>query len=265
VRRWWSLCGANMSDRAGRVVYPGVLAGRSGAEALRYYLMSERVTGEDADFSEERLVARYNADLANSLGNLLTRSLNMLHQYRNGRVSRRSSDDSRLRYVHTFVAKVLPIIYERSLVGPAWPREYQISSSLAFIFGGSDDDKPFSLDPKLNAQIEEMYKETGPLRALPRCNRAIEATEPWKLAKGESNKDLLDALLYYLAESLRIVAILISPVLPKAAHGIFDQLNWKMELCGKEERFSLKDVEWGDLPDGHVVGKPVPLFPRIEL
>ncbi len=67
-----------------------------------------------------------------------------------------------------------------------------------------------------------------------------------------------------LAESLRIIAILISPVLPKAAHGIFDQLNWKMELSGKEERFSLADAEWGRLPDGHVVGKPVPLFPRIE-
>jgi methionyl-tRNA synthetase len=57
---------------------------------------------------------------------------------------------------------------------------------------------------------------------------------------------------------------LISPVVPKAAHGIFDQLNWKMELSGKEERFRLDDAKWGGLPDGHVVGKPVPLFPRIE-
>ena len=79
------------------------------------------------------------------------------------------------------------------------------------------------------------------------------------------NEDLLDAVLYHLAESLRIIAIWISPVLPKAAHGIFDQLNWKMELSGKEERFSLADAEWGRLPDGHVVGKPVPLFPRIEI
>ena len=70
--------------------------------------------------------------------------------------------------------------------------------------------------------------------------------------------------MYDLAEHLRIIAILISPVLPKAAHGIFDQLNWKMELSGKEERFSLADAKGGKLPDGHVVGKPVPLFPRIE-
>jgi len=63
---------------------------------------------------------------------------------------------------------------------------------------------------------------------------------------------------------LRIIAILISPVMPKAADGIFDQLNWKMELRGKEKRFSLADAAWGGLPDSHVVGKPVPLFPRIE-
>ena len=71
-------------------------------------------------------------------------------------------------------------------------------------------------------------------------------------------------ILYELVDWLRIIAILISPVLPKAAHSIFDQLNWKMELSGKEARFSLAEAEWGRLPDGHVVGKPTPLFPRIE-
>ena len=101
-----------------------------------------------------------------------------------------------------------------------------------------------------------------------KCNEAIEDSAPWEIAKRAKNdtdeERLLGAVLYHLAESLRIIAILISPVLPRAAHGIFDQLNWKMELSGKEERFSLKDAEWGKLPDGHVVGKPVPLFPRIE-
>jgi methionyl-tRNA synthetase len=95
------------------------------------------------------------------------------------------------------------------------------------------------------------------------CNLQIEVSAPWKLAK-EENNERLDSLLYGLVESLRIIAILISPVVPKAAHGIFDQLNWKMELSGNDERFSVADAEWGNLPDGHVVGKPVPLFPRIE-
>jgi methionyl-tRNA synthetase len=72
-------------------------------------------------------------------------------------------------------------------------------------------------------------------------------------------------VLYTLAESLRIIAILISPVLPRAAHGIFDQLNWKIELSGREERFRLDHTMWGGLPDGQVAGKAVPLFPRVEL
>ena len=101
-----------------------------------------------------------------------------------------------------------------------------------------------------------------------KCNEAIEDSSPWEIAKRIQNdtdeERLLDAVLYHLAESIRIIAILISPILPKGAHGIFDQLNWKMELSGKEERFLLADAEWGRLPDGHVVGKPVPLFPRIE-
>ena len=98
-------------------------------------------------------------------------------------------------------------------------------------------------------------------------NRLIEEKQPWALAKAKNSdkQEELNAVLYTLVESLRIIAILISPVLPEAAHGIFDQLNWKMELSGKEERFSLKDAEWGRLPDGHVVGKPLPLFPRIEI
>ncbi len=102
------------------------------------------------------------------------------------------------------------------------------------------------------------------LRANAIADRSAAALEN---GEGASEAAHLDAVLYTLAESLRIIAILISPVLPKAAHGIFDQLNWKMEpeLAGKEARFSLAEAEWGKLPDGHVVGKPTPLFPRIEI
>src|SRR5439155_21771629 len=78
-----------------------------------------------------------------------------------------------------------------------------------------------------------------------RWNETIEDEAPWKLAKIPEKETALKELLYCWTESVRIIAILISPVLPKAAHGIFDQLNWKMELSGKEERFSLDDAEWG--------------------
>jgi methionyl-tRNA synthetase len=95
-------------------------------------------------------------------------------------------------------------------------------------------------------------------------NGLVELGAPWKLFKDPSRGADLDAVLYTLAESLRIIAILIWPVLPDAAHGIFDQLAWKLDEAGKDSRFQLDHAKWGGLPDGHVLGKPVPLFPRIE-
>jgi len=222
VHGWLNLGGAKMSKSAGNIIDPFVLADKYGADALRYYLMSDVVTGQDADFSEERLIERYNADLANNLGNLLNRTLNMIEKYRHGRIAKTGDSPGKLFEIESEL------------------RKFEISTVL------------------------------GVTMLLPQsANGLIEATAPWKLAKDEtrgiaSAKRNLDYVLYNLAERLRIIAILISPVLPQAAHGIFDQLNWKMELSGKEERFSLADAEWGKLPDGHVVGKPVPLFPRIE-
>jgi methionyl-tRNA synthetase len=229
VHGWWNLGGAKMSKSAGNVIDPFVLADKYGAEALRYYLISDIATGKDADFSEQRLIERYNADLGNSLGNLLNRTLNMVHRYRNGRLSA--------------FAKV----------------EFADNSSFAELIKSIAEQYS---DSFVDQSVDEALEHAIHLAKM--CNLQIEVSAPWKLAKEENNEPL-DSLLYGLMESLHIIAILISPVLPKAAHGIFDQLNWKMELSGKDERFSLGDAEWGKLPDGHVVGKPVPLFPRFEL
>ena len=109
--------------------------------------------------------------------------------------------------------------------------------------------------------------QTGLGRALAlavACNQLVDTAAPWKLAKDPARAAELDAVLYQLAESLRVLAILVSPVLPKAAHGVFDQLNWKAELAGDDRRFQLADAVWGGLPDGHTVNAPTPLFPRIE-
>ena len=229
VHGWWNLRGAKMSKSVGNVVDPLVLADKYGAEALRYYLMSDIATGQDADFSEERLLERYDSDLANNLGNLLNRSLTMTQKYRNGILKKPTGSESAglQREAESWVKYC-----------DWWQRELDNLS--------------------INAGI------AIPFVYASGCNEFIEANKPWSLAGDAASADLLDRVLYTLAESLRIIAILISPVLPQAAHGIFDQLNWKMELSGKEERFSLADAEWGKLPDGHVVGKPVPLFPRIE-
>jgi methionyl-tRNA synthetase len=220
VHGWWNLGGAKMSKSAGNIIDPFVLIDKYGSDALRYYLIRNMATGQDADFSEERLIERYNTDLANSLGNLLNRTLNMTHRYRDGLLIT-SKDGDLLARAEYFV------------------NAFKICMSA------------FSVDAAIEKTISLATE----------ANQFIERTAPWKLAK-QNESAALDSALYHLADSLRIIAILISPVLPKAAHGIFDQLNWKMELSGKEERFSLADAEWGRLPDGHVVGKPVPLFPR---
>jgi methionyl-tRNA synthetase len=230
VHGWWNIGGAKMSKSVGNIVDPFVLADKYSVEALRYYLMSDIATGKDADFSEERLIERYNTDLANTLGNLLNRILNMAQQYRQGRL----------------LNTAVPLANVRFLEDTAG-------------FGLSTYEKAF------NSHEVSKASEAAVTMAA-QCNVAIDAERPWTLATKEERQRDLDAILYHLAESLRIIAILISPVLPKAAHGIFDQLHWKMEkeLSEKEERFRLDDAKWGGLPDGHVVGKPVPLFPRTE-
>jgi methionyl-tRNA synthetase len=253
VHGWWNLGGAKMSKSAGNIVDPFVLADKYGADALRYYLISDIAIGQDADFSEERLVERYNTDLANSLGNLLNRTLNMAEKYRAGLL--RTDVDYKTQFEMFMGLAQLPTDAKGLLKKPEYlPLLDHAASVVNAVTGFQEAVNELLVHSALNTSI----------RVAERCNALIERTSPWKLAKQKENAQQLDAVLYHLAESLRIIAILVSSVLPKAAHGIFDQLNWKMELSGKEERFSLSDAEWGKLPDGHVVGKPVPLFPRIE-
>jgi methionyl-tRNA synthetase len=218
VHGWWNLGGAKMSKTAGNVVDPFALADKYGAEALRYYLMSDIATGKDADFSEERLIERYNADLANSLGNLLNRTLNMAHRYRDGLVKKVGSDSP-------LAAQAFDLV-----------RSYNEAMAAHEIQAG------------LSAVGEFVTA----------CNTYIEMTAPWKLAKDTQRAEALDHTLFALAESLRVIAILVSPVLPNAAREILYQLNYDRENA-------LADAQWGGLPTEHRVGKPVPLFPRIEI
>jgi methionyl-tRNA synthetase len=228
---WWNVSGAKMSKSVGNIVDPVVLTDKYSADALRYYLMSDMATGQDADFSEERLIERYNAGLANTLGNLLNRSLTMIGKYRTGKLTRSES-------------------VEKYPIEEYGPRVSPTLGVIEYVNAMTSHTPHLACQTVLNLALQ--------------CNQIVDAARPWALAKESAEQGHLDQVLYTLGETLRVIAILISPVTPRAAHGIFDQLNWKMELSGKEERFSLTDAQWGKLPDGHVVGKPVPLFPRIE-
>ncbi len=249
VHGWWNISGAKMSKSLGNVIDPDALADKYGPEALRYYLMSDIATGKDADFDESRLVIRYNTDLANSLGNLLNRSLSMAGKYRGG---------------------VLKLPNRETLSIPVNDAKLPLADWIEpFIQAYQDHFDGFS--PVEDWEVREASSSFLVSEAIDRvgdiashANGVVESSAPWKLAKDPAQAERLDAVLYHLAESLRIIAILISPVLPKAAQGIFDQLNWKMNEQGQETRFRLADATWGGLPDGHTLGRPTPLFPRIE-
>ncbi|MDB6152265.1 MAG: methionyl-tRNA synthetase [Chthoniobacteraceae bacterium] len=222
VHGWWNIGGTKMSKTLGNVVDPDALADKYGAEALRYYLMSDITTGRDADFSDDRLITRFNSDLAKNLGNLLNRSLNMAHKYRGGVLKKTTAPELLVTTRDALSFETVGELYRSQFDGCA-----------------------------VNLALE-----TALLHATA-CNQFIDLQKPWTVAKHPDLADRLDAILYQLAESLRFIAILLSPIVPKAARGIFDQL-------GVTGEFGLGDAKWGVLPDGHRVGTPVPLFPQIE-
>lgn len=229
VHGWWNIAGAKMSKSLGNSVDPDALADQYGPETLRYYLMSDIATGKDSDFSEERLIQRYNTDLANNLGNLLNRTLNMAWKYRAGVLKKTSAD---FRFAN-----------EEASFASAMEEQVRIYQEKM----GSSEAPSYMVNAALDA--------LGAMAV--QCNGLVESTAPWKLAKAPAEADKLDAVLYTLAESLRIIAILLSPVMPKAATGIFTQLNWL-------QPFTLDDTQWGGLPEAHQLGQPSPVFPRIE-
>jgi methionyl-tRNA synthetase len=221
VHGYVNIGGAKMSKSLGNIVDPDALADKYGAEALRYYLMRDCTMGQDMDFAEERLVSRFNTDLANGLGNLLNRTLNMAARYRAGVLTIAACDDAEIREVREAAEATVDLFTTRM-------DEFQI-----------------------HLAIETVWSFVS------RCDQLVETSAPWKLAKDPAQAARLDAVLYTLAESLRILAILAAPVLPKASAAILSQLN----VPGAP---LLAGARWGGLQDKHQLSQPVPVFPRIE-
>ena len=224
VHGWWNVRGAKMSKSLGNVIDPNVLADTFTPDGLRYHLMRDIATGYDADFSEERILMSYNKELAGGLGNLLNRSLNMAGRYRGGVVRRGGFDDS-------------------------------ICASLRQTTADAEAAYPGKMASwAIHQGIEEAWK------IVTAANGFIEVTQPFKLAKDESQAERLDAVLHHLAEALAHVSVLLDPIMPVMCGRIREQLGWTLP-----QGFTLADLQWGLLPDGHQLGTGTPLFPRVEL
>ncbi|MFA6849196.1 MAG: methionine--tRNA ligase [Selenomonadaceae bacterium] len=223
---WLIVEGDKMSKSKGNVVDPIGLIDEFGPDAIRYFLLREINLGQDGNFSREALIQRINADLANDLGNLLHRTLNMIGKFQNGSVEAvlgASDIDNALIEDARKTVKEFEEFMERMELSPAIKRVWGFIS---------------------------------------RTNKYIDETSPWALAKDPAKKQELANVMYNLVESLRVISVLISPFMPVTARKIWKQLN----LSQSFEDVQLTDIEeWGGTPVNLHVGIPEQLFPRIEI
>ncbi len=223
---WLIVEGDKMSKSKGNVVDPLALIDEFGADAIRYFLLREINLGQDGNFSRDALIARINSDLANDLGNLLHRTLNMIGKFQQG-----------------------------VLLAPQGESEFDASLKADAMETVSSFEKGME-----NMELSESIKKVWAF--ISRANKYIDETAPWALAKDPEKKQVLANTMYNLAESLRIISILISPYMPITAERIWKQLS----LTGEFSEVQLSEAyAWGSIPGGHAVGEPEQLFPRIEV
>lgn len=189
VHGWWNIRGEKMSKSLGNIVDPKELAGNFGVNALRYYLMRDIVTGKDADFDPSRLVMLYNTELANELGNLCNRALNMTQRFTAG------------------------VLHRGGI-----PTEDDLALQKSLADATSDYRRAMD-DFNVAAALEAIS------RHVVHCNGYAERMKPWELNKNPEHHARLASVLYHLAESVAHCAVLLAPVLPAAIEGLATQLN----------------------------------------
>lgn len=222
---WLMMKDGKMSKSKGNVVYPEMLVERYSLDALRYYLLRAVPFGSDGVFTPEDFVSRVNYDLANDLGNLLNRTIAMINKYCEGIVPK-------------YASKVTPY-------------DSELSTTAANVVGRYHE----AMDKmEFSTALSEVWT------LISRANKYIDETQPWVLAKDPEKKAELDSVMVHLAESLRIVAILLQPIMTETPANIFHQLGLTSEAM------DLKDLWFGEFPsDTKVVAKGTPIFPRLEL
>ena len=249
----WLLFEQNkMSKSRGNIVRSETILDELGADALRYFLLREIVFGQDGSFSFDALVQRYNADLANGYGNLVSRTLAMIGKYFDGVIP--AQTDVQTKYLE------FQATHSFNIDGEGWGQASAVelmAQSLADEFSAGIAEFDSLMD------AFDFSRALGALQALvAKTDGFLTGVAPWKTSKTfseESQRAARAVTLYAAAEAIRIITALISPIIPDAAAKVWQQLG-----MGEISQADLHNIQWGGLKPGTKLGELGPIFPRAE-